>query len=601
LFAAAAALWSQGTGSCSCGVQPPGRPENRELRPYAAAPEDLRPYTKFTTPYYEHYTKLVEYNGPARETPIPSLTDINEVRIGFLGPIENHPDEALGKAMLNGVTLAMEEANAKGGYCGKPFRLMVHNDQAIWGSSSNEVVKMVYDDRVWAIFGSISGDSTHIALRVALKAEVPMVNSAATDPTIPETIIPWYLTVLQDDRVQSYTLARRIYSDLGLKRVAILRINDRYGRFGVRKFKDASRRLGHPVVIEQKYMYGDTDFSRQLRVIQDSRVDAVVLWSDAAPAGMILKQMREMGMKQRVFGGFRVLGDDLFKNAGAAAEGLEVVFPYDPTRTDDAWLAFNERFGKRFGAKPDTLASLGYDAMKVLLDSICRAGLSRGLIRDALTGIERHKGVTGDMVFDPNCKNIAPMYLGTVRDGRVNFRRYPMEKPYARVGETPVEYNGPRLANLPEGPRVVALFGPAADRLAATDPLKRAAGDYRLVGIDSETAWGKASTELVKALYDERAIGVIATDRKGAHLALQLANKVQLPVLAISDDSSLTSVNIPWVFRLPSSTPPVNALECLLAAAGKAAPNREDVRRVLASGAVLPGGLRFNSIGEPGR
>ena len=152
--------------------------------------------------------------------------------------------------MLHGAQLAVEEANARGGYGGKPFKLMLHNDYdnwqakavygddrptdpTIWGSASNEVVKMVYDDQDWAIFGSISSESTHIALRVALKAEIPIVNSASTDPTIPETYIPWYFTDLQDDRVQCLTLARRIYTELGLKRVALLRVNNRYGRFGV--------------------------------------------------------------------------------------------------------------------------------------------------------------------------------------------------------------------------------------------------------------------------------------------------------------------------------------------------------------------------------
>ena len=91
------------------------------------------------------------------------------------------------------------------------------------------------------------------------------MNSASTDPTIPETIIPWYFTDIQDDRVQGYTLARHIYTELGLKRVALLRVNDRYGRFGVIKFRDASRRLGHPVVIEQKFLRGDTDFRPSAR------------------------------------------------------------------------------------------------------------------------------------------------------------------------------------------------------------------------------------------------------------------------------------------------------------------------------------------------
>jgi hypothetical protein len=59
--------------------------------------------------------------------------------------------------------------------------------------------------------------------------------------------------------------------------------------------------------------------------------------------------------------------------------------------------------------------------------AICRAGLSRGRIRDALYSIERYRGVTGEMTFDPNAKNMAPMYLGTVRNGKFSYRRYTME------------------------------------------------------------------------------------------------------------------------------------------------------------------------------
>ncbi len=215
-------------------------------------------------------------------------------------------------------------------------------DPAIWGSASNEVVKMVYDDQDWAIFGSISSESTHIALRVALRAEIPIVNSASTDPTIPETYIPWFFTDMQDDRVQSLTLARRIFTELGLKRVALLRVNSRYGRFGVLKFSDAARRLGHPVVIEQKYLPGDTDFTQQLRVIRSSRADAIVLWTDETEAASILKQMRAAGMRQRVFGAYRTLGSTLLAEAGDAAEGFEAVFPYDPTRNDPRWVDFNQ-------------------------------------------------------------------------------------------------------------------------------------------------------------------------------------------------------------------------------------------------------------------
>jgi len=636
-FVIVAALVCAGSAQstrCECGKNPPGRPAPRSVKPYAGEPADLRPFSKFTTPYYEYYEDLIEYNGAARDVPDPDLNSLSEIRIGFLGPLAYHPDQVLGNHMLNGAQMAIDEANAAGGYGGKPFRLITHNDynnwqtnipsmggvskdSEIWGAPSNEVVRLIYEDKVWAIFGSISSESTHIALRVTLKAETPIVNSASTDPTIPETLIPWYFTDIQDDRVQGYTLARHIYTELGFKRVALLRVNDRYGRFGVLKFRDASRRLGHPVVIEQKFQPGDTDFRRQLQVIEDSRVDAIVLWTDIEPAATILKQMQELGMKQRVFGSHRTIGDELIKLAGPAAEGFEAVFPYDPTRNDPRWLAFSAEYEARYHQKPDHFAALAYDQMQILLQAICRAGLNKGRIRDALTGVTNYQGVTGDMVFDPNCKNIAPLFLARVHDGAITYRRISMEKPYARVGENGVQYYGPSLSNEDGGTSSVAVFGPhAAEAVEAGGaPLLAAfarkpalslpkggnAQDTKekisLITIPSDAAWGKSANELVKAVYERHVLAIIALDRNSSHLAEQIGVKAFVPVIAISSDRMLTSTNIPWIFRLPEGTPLQQALDCVSAAIAQTGPNREKLRDLLSSGAELAG-VRFATTGE---
>jgi len=528
-----------------------------------------------------------------------------------------------------------------GGYGGKPFRLMLHNDYdnwqakavygedrptdpTIWGSASNEVVKMVYDDRDWAIFGSISSESTHIALRVALRAEIPIVNSASTDPTIPETYIPWYFTDLQDDRVQCLTLARRIFTELDMKRVAILRVNSRYGRFGVIKLRDAARRLGHPIVIEQKYLPGDTDYSKQLQVIRSSRADAIVLWADEAQAAGILKQMRAAGMKQRVFGAYRTLGPELLAQAGDAAEGFEAVFPYDPTRNDPKWIEFNQRFETRFHEKPEQFASLAYDAMNALLDSICKAGLNRARIHDALANIEQYDGVTGPMVFDPNQKNVAPMYLGTVHNGAITYRVATMERPpavgqtpaarqvsdaqkspYARVGEDGVDYAGPHPNDLKPGPMRIVLFGPHAAQVAQSPEVSAELAvaatkgrEWKLDPIASDQNWGAASTQLVHALMDEHALAIVALDRDAAHLAEQLALKAFVPVVALSSDKKLTSTNISWIFRLPTEATPAAALRLLEAAEARSGANAERLRDVLASGDTISG-VAFLPTGEP--
>jgi ABC-type branched-subunit amino acid transport system substrate-binding protein len=643
-------LAQQGTGAraCECGAHPPGPPRDREVVPYAGEPADMTPYAKFAAPYDTNYTHPNIYVGAGRDIPDPK--DVTEVRIAFFGPIEHNPDTVFGLRMLHGAQLAVEEANAGGGYGGKPFKLMEHNDYdnwqagavygedrptdpTIWGSASNEAVKMIYDDRDWAIFGSISSESTHIALRVALRAEIPIVNSASTDPTIPETYIPWYFESMQDDRVQGLTLARHIYSELGLKRVALLRVNNRYGRFGVSKFIDVSRRLGHPVVMEQIYFPGEADFTRQLRVIGGSRADAVVLWADAADAAQILKQMRAAGMKQRVFGAFRTLGDTLLNEAGDAAEGFEAVYPYDPTRNDPRWLDFNKRFEDRFHEKPEQFASMAYDTMNMLLDSICKAGLNRARIHDALADIEQYDGVTGHMTFDPNQKNVAPLYIGTIHNGAITYKVATMEKgppaaaqtpaagegrsslstlyslppvsqPYARVGEDGVDYAGPHRADVPAGPINIVLFGPNAAQVAESPEVQAelafgaAKGrPLKLLPVASDQNWGAASTELVHALMDEHALAIVALDRNAAHLSEQLALKTFVPVVALAADKTLTSTNIPWIFRLQPETTPATALRMLVAGICRSGANPERLRDVLASGDELSG-VAFLPTGE---
>jgi branched-chain amino acid transport system substrate-binding protein len=629
---------SKGAWTCECGKHPPGPPKDRVVAPYAGEPADLSPYEKFAKPYDLNYIHPNIYTGAGRDIADPK--DLTEVRIGFFGPIEHSPEKVFGLRMLHGAQLAVEEANAGGGYGGTPFKLMLHNDYdnwqagtvygsdrptdpSIWGSPSDETVKMVYDDHDWAIFGSISSESTHIALRVALKAEIPIVNSASTDPTIPETYIPWYFTDLQDDRVQGLTLARRIYTELGLKRVALLRVNSRYGRFGVLKFRDASRRLGHPVVIEQKFMPGDRDFTRALKIIQSSRADAIVLWTDEIPAANILKQIKALGMKQRVFGSYRTLGPELLAEAGDAAEGFEAVFPYDPTRNDPKWLDFNERFEARFHEKPEQFASLAYDAMNALLQSICRAGLNRARIHDALADIEEYDGVTGHMIFDPNQKNVAHMYLGTVHKGSISYRVATMEKapsspqkaddaspsvpqvPYARVGEDGVSYAGPHRPDVPAGAVKVVLFGPHADEVAGSEEIQsqlrsgaEQRKEWKLLPVASDQNWGAASTQLVRALEDEHALAIIALDRDAAHLSEQLALKAFVPVVALSEDRKLTSTNVPWIFRMPSTTTPAAAFRLVRSAEGRSGANPERLRDVLASGDGIDG-VAFLSTGEP--
>ena len=94
------------------------------------------------------------------------------------------------------------------------------------------------------------------------------------------------------------------------------------------------------------------------------------------------------------------------------------MFPYDPTRKDPRWTKFQKEYKAKYNEEPEQFASLAYDAAQAMLDSICKAGLNRARIHDALADIETYHGVTSNMVFDTNSKNTTPMFLATVHNER---------------------------------------------------------------------------------------------------------------------------------------------------------------------------------------
>jgi hypothetical protein len=239
------------------------------------------------------------------------------------------------------------------------------------------------------------------------------------------------------------------------------------------------------------------------------------------------------------------------------------------------------------------------------------------------------------MEFDPNQKNVAPLFLGTVHNGAITYKVATMDKspavgltaparppavgqtpfarpetldeqsPYARAGEDGVSYAGPHRADLPAGTVNIVLFGPKAAEVAKSPEVQAelefgaAKGrPMKLLPIESDRNWGAASTELVHALMDEHALAIVALDRNASHLSEQLALKSFVPVIALSSDKTLTSTNIPWIFRLQAETAPATALRMLVAGVCRGGANPERLRDVLASGDEISGEA-FLPTGEP--
>jgi len=422
---------------------------------YASTSDEFEPF-RHVKPYKEHFLEQLEYTGAGRAYPEPE--DVKTVKIGFIGPIEStvsvatggkSHEEPLGKKMLKGCQLAIEHANAKGGYLkrGIPFELVIKNDNGLWGASGNEIVDLVYKDKTWAILGTIDGANSHIAIRVALKAEIVMMNSADTDPTFIETNIPWVLRCIGDDRQQGYLLVDYMYKKLGFKKVGIIRSSNRYGRFGVREVLDGSRRLARPVPIEMAYALGLEDFSLQLERLKAENVDAIVHWGNADDGARILNQAREMGMKQPFFACDRCLTDEFVEIAGKNAEGVVCAYPWDPTDKNDKLKEFRKTFEDKFNEEIETFAAHAYDGMNLLIWAVQNGGLNRAKVRDMLAYRKQPwPGVTGDIVFSAALDDIGKVYLARYEnDEWVFYSREDLQIPDKIASDEETDHKSSKL------------------------------------------------------------------------------------------------------------------------------------------------------------
>jgi branched-chain amino acid transport system substrate-binding protein len=142
----------------------------------------------------------------------------------------------------------------------------------------------------------------------------------------------------------------------------------------------------------------------------------VLLLAGARDAAHIVRALREAGFGGAIVGGApvgrRVFGEE----AGAAAEGVRFPLLFEPDAP--AARAFSRRYSERWGSVPDYLAAHAYDAVRLVVDAVRRAGPNRALIRDALVSLAPWPGAAATVSWDPTGRCVRGARLGAWNGGR---------------------------------------------------------------------------------------------------------------------------------------------------------------------------------------
>ena len=346
--------------------------------------------------------------------PGPSAAEAEDVLIGYFGPASPaHPE---GGDLWCAASMALDEANAAGGFQGRRFRLVTSWSANPWGSGVADVARLAYDRKVWAIVGGIDGASTHLAEQIVAKARLVLMNPVATDKSINMASVPWMFSCVPLDDVQAKVLAGAIASDAREQPFVIVSAvdHDSHG-FTVELLKALK---DHDLTPAFHFECDPSQSGSRDVLERTQRVDpeAVVLVADAQGSARWLTMLRAVGYEGAVFGGPWMGRRQFIEQAGTAAEGVR--FPW-PLVTSSKFREFAKHFTQRFGRSPDYAAAHMYDAVCLLAAAIRRGGLDRTGIQEAIRSLASWSGVTGPIRWDAVGGNSRPVGMGVIRAGRV--------------------------------------------------------------------------------------------------------------------------------------------------------------------------------------
>ena len=332
----------------------------------------------------------------------------DEIKIG--ANIEMTGNQAnYGNAGLEGLRLAIKEANEAGGVNGKQIKLVEADNKSESAEAVNAATKLISDDGVKVIVGPAVTANVIAESQVATDNKVPVIAFAATNPDVTVengTVKPYVFRSCFIDPQQGTVMAQFASQELKSKTAAMfIDSSSDYSKSLGKVFKETFEAAGGKVVIEESFLAKDQDFKAALTKIKAANADVIFVPAYYEEVGKIVKQAREIGITATMLGTDGWDDPKVADIAGAAALN-NTYFSTHYFAEDPGAKSFIDAFNKEYGHVPNVFAALGYDAGKLLVDALKRAGSDDPeAIRKAIEETKDLQVATAKVSMDPATHN----------------------------------------------------------------------------------------------------------------------------------------------------------------------------------------------------
>ncbi len=346
------------------------------------------------------------------------------VKIGFIGGMSGRVAD-LGISGRNGVVLAIEQKNARGGVNGRKLELLVRDDEQN-PEVANRVVAELLEQKIELIVGPMTSSMA--------TAILPRINASQTiliSPTVTSSSLAAkddnFLRICGDTREYAEKSADFQFRHQKKRTVAaIYDLNNRaYSEVWLNEFRASFEKNGGRMQKAAGFHSGaSTVFQELVRDLLSGQPDLALVIANSVDAGIIVQQIRKLAPKQAIALSEWPSTERFIELAGGAAEGAFVSQFFNRENSRPSYKLFRDAYRTRFGGQEPGFAALaGYDATLAAIEGFEKRTTGEPL-KQALLRIGRFSGAQQEFVIDRFGDAVRPTFISVVRNGSYHTLEY---------------------------------------------------------------------------------------------------------------------------------------------------------------------------------
>ncbi|MBN8478238.1 MAG: ABC transporter substrate-binding protein [Burkholderiales bacterium] len=321
----------------------------------------------------------------------------------------------------NGAKLAVKEINAAGGILGRKIEYTSSDTQSNPGIAKALAQKAI-DQGAYVVMGPVFSGSILVSMEETRRAEVPNFTGGEA-AAITQKGNPYVFRTSFTQTTAMPKVARYIANNVKAKTVAIIYVNNDFGKGGRDVMMKNLEAVGVKVIADISTDPGQVDFSGAVLRVKQSNADALFAYTNEEESARLLRELRKQGYDKPAIGETTLTGQKVIELAGDAANGAVAHVGLTADAPLPGIKAFDEKYQRDYKFKSDHNGLKGYTGIYIVKAITERIGkFDRKAFAAAMKGAKisakEHPGVLMDVSFDQNGDLDRESFLTKVVNGK---------------------------------------------------------------------------------------------------------------------------------------------------------------------------------------